>query len=76
MGRNNFKELEKIEIEKIDAPLERIKSDVNHSLGLFQFTGDLVHHFIPRIFDLFLSFLTPDKGRNTDPESKYPNLRG
>lgn len=76
MRTNNFKELERLEIEKINAPLEQVKSNVNHNLGMIRFGGDLINHFIPKIFELFLSLLTPEKRRGTDPDSKYPNLRG
>jgi hypothetical protein len=76
MSRNSFKELEKLEIEKINAPIEQIKSNINHNLGTYHFAGDIIQLFIPKIFQLFLSFLTPENRRGTDPKSKYPNLRG
>lgn len=76
MGRNSFKDLENIEIEKLSAPVEDVKSSVNHNLSVFQMAGDVVQLFIPKIISLFLSLLGGEEKRDTDPDHKYPNLRG
>jgi hypothetical protein len=76
MPRNSFKELEKIEMENVTAPLDKIKSNVNHSLGVFQFAGEITQLFIPKIVELLFSIFGGDDTRKADPNSKYPNLRG
>jgi hypothetical protein len=62
MEKNNWKELEKQEISKLDntdfdQTSSRIKGDVEGNIGVFKFIGDLIELFIPRIFESIVSAL-------------------
>lgn len=75
MRVNNFKELEKEEMKNIDPSLKRIKSSVNTNLGIFQFIGDMVEMFLPKLASILVnltggSSIDDDKGIR---DRKYPN---
>ena len=75
MRVNNFKELEKEEMQKIDSSLQRIKSNVNSNLGFFQFFGDMIEMFLPRLAGILVHLTggsTIEDSRN-NKDSKYPN---
>lgn len=75
MRVNNFKELEKEEMKNLDPSLKRIKSSVNSNLGIFQFIGDMVEMFLPKLAKILVnltggSSIEDDKGVR---DRKYPN---
>ncbi|NNF33324.1 MAG: hypothetical protein HKN68_04410 [Saprospiraceae bacterium] len=75
MRVNNFKELEKEEMKNLDPSLKRIKSSVNSNLGIFQFIGDMVEMFLPKLASILVnltggSSINDDKGMR---DKKYPN---
>jgi hypothetical protein len=75
MRVNNFKELEKEEMKNLDPSLKRIKSSVNSNLGIFQFIGDMVEMFLPKLANILVSLtggssIDDDKGFK---DRKYPN---
>ena len=75
MRVNNFKELEKEEMKNLDPSLKRIKSSVNSNLGIFQFIGDMVEMFLPKLATILVSLtggssIDDDKGVR---DRKYPN---
>jgi len=71
MRVNNFKELEKMEVEDMDQPISRIKNNVTGSLGLFRLVGDMMELFMPKVFGLFVSMSQQQKPGNST--NKYPN---
>ena len=71
MRINNFKKLERQEVENMDQSLSRIKNNVTGSLGLFRLVGDVVELFLPKIFGLFVSMSKPQEPDNST--NKYPN---
>ena len=75
MRVNNFKELEKEEIKNLDSSVNRIKSNVNSNLGIFQFIGDMFEMFLPKLASILVSLTggstVDDPKRERD--SKYPN---
>ena len=76
MSRNSFKELEKLEIEKLDNAVRRIKSKVNSNISVFNLFGDMSELFLPKILGLIVAMLGGKSDRNPSPKNKYPNLRG
>lgn len=78
MRINNFKELERQEMQKLDPAVNRIKSNVNSNLGMFQFIGNITDLFLPKIFGLFLTMFGGDEDAKHSefPKNKYPNTRG
>lgn len=62
MEKNNWKELEKNEISKLeksgfDESSNRIKNEIEGNIGVFKFLGDLFELFIPKIFDSIINAL-------------------
>ncbi len=78
MRINNFKELERQEMQKLDPAVNRIKSNVNSNLGMFHFIGNITELFLPKIFGLFLSMFGGNDDTDTTefPKNKYPNTGG
>ena len=75
MSINNFKELEKEEMKNLDSSVNRIKSNVNSNLGIFQFIGDMFEMFLPKLASILVGLTggstIDDSRRNRD--KKYPN---
>jgi len=55
MGKNNFKLLEKIEIENRSENKDIIKKDLNNSIKLFGFIGSLVDLFLSKPLNILVS---------------------
>jgi mannosyltransferase OCH1-like enzyme len=72
MRVNNFKELEREEIKNLDPAIKKIKSNVNSNLGIFQFIGEMVELFLPKVFTMFIH-LSSNKDSVDDKDRKYPN---
>ena len=75
MSVNNFKELEREEMKNLDPSISKIKSNVNSNLGIFQFIGEMVELFLPKLFNMFVD-LTGGKSDITSSDkknNKYPN---
>ena len=73
MRVNNFKELEREEIKNLDPTINKIKSNVTSNLGIFQFIGEMVELFLPKVFNMFIH-LSSNKDSNDDKDRrKYPN---
>ncbi len=70
MRKNNFKELEKERMEEAGSALHKIKSNVNSNLGVFQFIGEMIELFLPRVLQLFTQ---GDENGERFPKNKYPN---
>ena len=75
MRVNNFKELEREEIRNIDPSIEKIKSNVNSNLGIFQLIGEMVEMFLPRLLNMIVSLTGGSSIDDEDDKkpSKYPN---
>jgi hypothetical protein len=70
MRINNFKELEKEIVADRDHRIEKIKNDINGTRSMFQFIGDLVELYFPRMVESVIS------GRGVtslNQKPKYPN---
>ncbi len=69
---NNFKELEKENILKYNAPNKRVISDINSSLSTFQFIGHMVDLFFTKLIGATIAGHRQDK---KEKPSKYPNAK-
>lgn len=77
MEKNSFRELEQLNESRFDE--KRTRENVQHSMGLFQFFGNIVELFVPKIFSIFVNMT----GGKSDDETngnfkqnhrpKYPN---
>ena len=74
MSVNNFKELEREEMKNLDPSISRIKSNVNSNLGIFQFIGELVELFLPKLFKMFVD-LTGGRS-DIDPDDNISHRDG
>lgn len=70
---NNFKELEKLEIEQANFKDDLVKQGVSNSIGTFRFFGDMLDHFLPRVLGIFVSMLGGDANAGEDRRPNYPN---
>ena len=58
--KNNFKELEREEMEQAEFSADKVKSNINSNLGLFQFIGEIIKIYLPMFANL-LVYLTGGK---------------
>lgn len=65
MPVNNFKELEKEQERSFSDSDQRIKKNVNYSIGFFQFIGDIIDLFMPKVVNMFLN-LSGGQGPKAD----------
>ncbi len=77
MSVNNFKELEKEQIEKFDSSRKKqVKNNIDSSLGVFQFIGDIFGLYIPKVMGIFVR-MSGGSNRsqidNSEKSKKYPN---
>lgn len=82
-SENNFKKLERQELERIGEPPGKINQNVSSNIRVFHFIGDIVELFFPRIVNLFVKMSGGGKkedvnfgGHISDDENKrpkYPN---
>ena len=81
MGVNNFKELEKEQVEQFSQiQKEKVKSSIDSSVGMFRFIGDIFELYLPKVVDMFVRMsgggpnengLSKKKENHDNP--KYPN---
>lgn len=51
---NSFKLLEQEDEERYKPTIDQIKSDLNGSMDLFRFIGNIVEIYVPRFFDMMV----------------------
>lgn len=78
-AQNNFKKLERQQIEEHPHSAPEIENNVKGSMRFFQFMGDIVELYLPRVFDLLLTLSggerAPDKeveGSDSSDEGTSP----
>ncbi len=69
MQINNFKVLENQEMEKHNSPLKDIHNNINSSMSIFRFIGNMAELFFSKFIGAALG-VTPD-----DSTTKYPNTK-
>lgn len=82
MLNNNFEELERNNLENLREPSKDVKRNVDSTVGIFRFVGDIVDLFLPKLMDIFLH-VTGGEGKKKEPtmtrnqddklDSRYPN---
>ena len=73
---NNFKELQKMQLDKVEFKSSRIKSGITSSIGAFSFVGNMLDHFIPKVLGIFVNMAGGDDNKTTIRRPKYPNTPG
>lgn len=73
---NNFKELQKEELAKVQFRSNSIKSGINSRIGAFRFMGDMLDHFIPKVLEIFVNMTGGDDNKTNKRIPKSPNTRG
>lgn len=73
---NNFKELQKKQIEEIQFGSNRIKSGITSSIGTFSFVGNMLELFIPKVLGIFINMSGGDDNKTSIRRPKYPNTPG
>jgi len=78
MGVNNFKKLEKEEMQHVSMNAEKVRTGITANIGAFKFITDIVELYFPRMIDLFVGLtggqpgsIPQDNGKKTN---KYPDL--
>lgn len=51
---NNFQLLQQEDEERYKPEIDRIKADLNRSMDLFRFIGNIVEIYVPRFFDMMV----------------------
>ncbi len=54
MKINNFKELEKLEMEEVDFCGDKILSGITSDIGIFRYITEIIEVYIPKIFEMFV----------------------
>lgn len=52
--KNNFQRLQEEDEERYKPAIDQIKSDLNGSMDLFRFIGNIVEIYVPRFFDMMV----------------------
>ncbi len=80
MGVNNFKELEKEQVEKFNqTQKENVKNSIDSSIGVFRFIGDIFELYLPKVIDMFVRMSGGGPNENGahkkkgNDNPKYPN---
>ncbi len=73
---NNFKELQKMQMEEVQFGSSRIKSGITSSMGAFSFVGNMLDHFIPKVLGIFVNMAGGDDNKTSIRRPKYPNTPG
>lgn len=73
---NNFKELQKMQLDKVEFRSSRIKSGISSSINAFSFVGNMLDHFIPKVLGIFVNMTGGDDNKTSVRRPKYPNTRG
>ena len=73
---NNFKELQKMQLEKVEFRSKQVKSSITSSMGAFSFVGNMLDHFIPKLLGIFVNMTGGDDSKTSIRRPKYPNTPG
>lgn len=60
MKKNNFEELEQMHLFNAKELPEEVRENILNSKKMFSFFGNIVHLFIPKLFEFIGMLLTPD----------------
>lgn len=74
--QNNFKLLEQEDEERYKPTIDQIKSDLNGSMDLFRFIGQIIEIYVPRFFDMMVVTSGGGKLRTNAPHEQAPPSTG
>lgn len=74
MGQNNFKELDRLNIENRGDNKDKIKKNINSNISLLGFISNLIDLYLPKVGNVIQSSFdsTPSDSESRKPK-KYPN---
>jgi len=75
--RNNFKELEKLELEEVRMNKDLIQNGISSDMGFIRYMSSIVEMYFPKVLEMFVTL----GGGSTEVEqnslkrtNKYPDL--
>lgn len=78
MRINNFKELEKLELENVSMNYKEVENNISSNLGSLRFITNVIDLFFPKVVDLFVG-LSGGKPSKIEPKkqsyNKYPDMQ-
>ena len=72
--RNNFKELEELEMQNISMPSDAIKSGISSDIGILRFVSSIVEMYFPKLADLFVGLAGGESDSKNRKPNRYPDL--
>lgn len=73
---NNFQRLQQEDEERYKPEIDRIKADLNGSMDLFRFIGNIVEIYVPRFFDMMVVTSGGGKVKTNNPNEQLPPSTG
>lgn len=70
---NNFQRLQQEDEERYKPEIDQIKSDLNGSMDLFRFIGNIVEIYVPRFFDMMVVTSGGGKVKINAPHEQPPS---
>ncbi|MEE9439909.1 MAG: hypothetical protein V3V14_12960 [Saprospiraceae bacterium] len=64
MKKNNFKELEELELEGLSISSDKILNGISADIGILRYISEVVELYFPKIIDLFVGLA----GANTQQD--------
>lgn len=66
-AKNNFKKLQEEQNNQFpSSPPPDVEKNVKGSVRLFQFMGDIVELYLPKVFEIFISLVGGEKNEEQD----------
>lgn len=69
---NNFQRLQQEDEERYKPEIDRIKADLNGSMDLFRFIGNIVEIYVPRFFDMMVVTSGGGRVKTSLPHEQAP----
>jgi len=73
---NNFQRLQQEDEERYKPNTDQIKSDLNGSMDLYRFIGNIVEMYVPRFFDMMVVTSGGSPGESQPPHEMPPPMGG
>lgn len=79
MRKNSFKELEKLELEEVNANFESIKLGISSDIGFMRHITSIIEMYFPKVLDIFIGLTggspsSPEHSGNNNQYRKYPDM--
>lgn len=73
---NNFQRLQQEDEERYKPEIDRIKADLNGSMDLFRFIGNIIEIYVPRFFDMMVVTSGGSQKKVRPPHEQPPPSTG